>query len=103
MQTVRLRTENNNCNLSAAQVLLVFDTLIHGEENVEFGYLCGFEKVAILKTCQSGVASCLPIVTGQRIADSLVDTFVTPDAHFGAREQHMFCVRESSDSGVPRH
>jgi hypothetical protein len=66
--------------------LLVFDTLIDGEENVESGCLCGFEKVAILKSCQSRVAGCLTVVTDQRIAESLVDAFVDQDAHLGTRE-----------------
>ncbi len=41
---------------------------------------------AILESCQSSVASCLTIVTGQRIAESLVDTFVNQNAHLGTRE-----------------
>jgi hypothetical protein len=66
--------------------LLVFDALIHGEKNVEFGCLCGLEEVAILKSCQSRVAGCLTIVTGQLIAESLIDTFVDQDAHLATRE-----------------
>ncbi len=42
-------------------------------------------------------------MTGQRIAESLVDTFVDQDAHLGAREQQVFCFFESSDSGLTRH
>ncbi len=76
METVGLRTEDDNCDLSAGQVLLVFDTLIHGEKNVEFGCLCGLEKVAILKPYQSRVAGCFTVVTGERIAESFVDAFV---------------------------
>jgi hypothetical protein len=60
--------------------------LIHSQENVKFSCLCRLEKVAIPKSCQSGVAGCLAIVTGQRIAESLVDAFVDQDAHLGARE-----------------
>ncbi len=83
METVGLRTENNDCNLSAGYVLLIFDTLIHGEENVEFG---GLEKISVVKSCQSRVTGCLTIVAGQRIAESLVDAFVDQNAHLRARE-----------------
>jgi hypothetical protein len=41
-QTVRLGTENDNCNTSVGQILLVFDTLIYGEENANFVGVCLF-------------------------------------------------------------
>lgn len=46
-QSVRLRAENEDCDLSASQILLAFKTLIHGEENVEFGSFRGLEELAI--------------------------------------------------------
>jgi hypothetical protein len=55
---VGLRTKNDNRDLSAGEVLLVFDTLIHREKNVEFGCLSGLEKIAVLKSCQSSIAGC---------------------------------------------
>ena len=42
-------------------------------------------------------------MTGQRIAETLVDAFVDQDAHLGTREQQMFCFFESSDSGFTRY
>ena len=42
-------------------------------------------------------------MTGQRIAESLVDAFVDQDVHLGTREKQVFCFFESSDSGFTRH
>jgi hypothetical protein len=60
--------------------LLVFDTLIHGEENVEFGCLRRGKKFAIPKPGKSAVTGCLTIMTGQQITKSLVNPFVDENA-----------------------
>jgi len=49
-QTARPRSENDNGNLSGRQILLVFDALIYGEEDVEFCSLRGYKKVAVLQS-----------------------------------------------------
>jgi len=82
--------------------LLVFDTLVHGQENIEIGCFRGFEKLAVAQSSESCVPGCLAIVTGQRAAESLIDTFVDQNAHLGAREQEMFCFFKSSDGGLTR-
>lgn len=43
-QTARLRMENDNCDFAGGQVLLVFEPLIHGEENAEFALFRGGKK-----------------------------------------------------------
>lgn len=45
----RLRAKNDDGDLSADQILLVFDTLIQGEKGIEFGAFCGCEEVAIFQ------------------------------------------------------
>jgi hypothetical protein len=50
-QTVRFRAENDDADTSSSQVLLVFDALLHGEENVQFGGFRCREKVAIVESC----------------------------------------------------
>jgi len=41
-QAVRFRVEDDDSDTSAREVLLVFDALVHGEENIKFGgFRCG--------------------------------------------------------------
>jgi hypothetical protein len=40
-QTVRFCAEDDHSDTSSSQVLLIFDALVHGEENVKFG---GFRR-----------------------------------------------------------
>jgi hypothetical protein len=50
-QAVRFRAENDDSDTSSSQVLLVFDALVQGEENVKFdGSRCR-EEVTILESC----------------------------------------------------
>lgn len=82
--------------------MLVFDTLIDGEENVEFGFFRGVKKVAIFQSCESNVTDCLAIVTGQSVPESLVDTLVDQNAHLRTREEKLFCFFESGDGHLTR-
>ena len=79
-ETTRLRAKNDDGDLSADQILLVFDALIQGEKGIEFGAFCGCEEVG-----QPSVADSLAVLAGQMIASSLVDTLVDQDAHLGVR------------------
>ena len=84
-ETTRLRAKNDDGDLSADQILLVFDALIQGEKGIEFGAFCGCEEVAIFQAGQPSVADSLAVLAGQVIASSLVDTLVDQDAHLGVR------------------
>jgi len=75
----------------------VFNTLIHGEENIEFGCFRSGKKVAILQSCESSVTGRLAMVTGQGVAESLIDTLVDQNAHLGTREQKVFRFFEGGD------
>jgi hypothetical protein len=67
-ETTRLRAKNDYGDLSVNQILLVFDTLIHGEKSIEFGTFCGCEEVAIFQAGQPSVADSLAVLAGQMIA-----------------------------------
>lgn len=41
-------------------------------------------------------------MTGKRVSESLIDTFVNQNAHLGTCEQEVFCFFESSDGGFAR-
>lgn len=50
-EAVRFRAENDDSDTSSTWVLLVFDALVCGEENVKFGFFGSREKVAIRESC----------------------------------------------------
>jgi hypothetical protein len=101
LQTVRLRVKNDYCDISAGQMLLVFDTLIDSKD-VEFGCLRRRKKLTIFQSSQSGVTGCLTIVIRQRVPESLFDTFVDQNAHLWTCEQKVFCFFERSDGRFTR-
>jgi hypothetical protein len=78
------------------------DWAIDGEKNVESGYFRSGKKVAILWSSKSRVAGGLAIVSGERVAESLIDTLVDQNAHLGASEQEVFCFFESGDGHFTR-
>lgn len=75
---------------------------IYGEENVKFGCFRCCKKLTIHQSSQSSVAGCLAIVTGQRVPESLIDTFVDQNAHLGTCEQKVLCFFECSDGRITR-
>src|SRR6266481_5316480 len=94
--------ENDDCNLSGRQILLVPETLIHGDENVEFGCSRGGKEIAVLQSGKSGKTGCLAIVTGQRVPESLIDALVDQNAHLRACEQEVFCFFKGSNGRFTR-
>jgi hypothetical protein len=82
--------------------LLIFETLIDGEENVESSCFSGGKKVAVLSSGESGVAGGLAIVSGKGVAETLIDALVDQNAHLGASEQEVFCFFESGDGHFTR-
>lgn len=91
-------TKNENGDGSASKILLVFDALIHGNENIEVGNFSGGKKIAILKSGEPSVTSSLAIVAGKGVAETLVDAFVDKNAHLGTREQQVFRFFEGGQS-----
>jgi hypothetical protein len=67
-ETARLRAKNDDGDLSVDQILLVFDTLIQGEKDIEFSDFCCCEEVAIFQPGQPSVADSLAVLAGQMIA-----------------------------------
>jgi hypothetical protein len=75
-QAIRFGAENDDSDISSSQVLLVFDALVHGEENVKFGGFRCREMVAVLESCESSVTRGLAIVAREIVPESLIDAFV---------------------------
>jgi hypothetical protein len=85
LQQVGLSTKNDNSDPSLPQILLVFKPAINSQNNVKFCCLgCG-QKLTVLKSSKAGVSSCLAIVTGKVVAQSLAHAFVekNPHSHLG--------------------
>ncbi len=78
------------------------ETLIHGDENVEFGCSRGGKEIAVLQSGKSGKTGCLAIVTGQRVPESLIDALVDQNAHLRACEQEVFCFFKGSNGRFTR-
>ena len=83
--------------------MLVFKSLIDRQENVKLRFFSGCEKLAILKSSESGVSSCLALLTRQGIAESLIDALIDQNAHLGTCKQELFCFFESSEGRITRH
>ncbi len=96
-QPVRFRAKNYDSDASSSQVLLVFDALVHGEENVKFGGFRCRKKFAVLETCESSVTRGLAIVVREIIPESLINTFIEQNSHLGAGEQEVLRFFEGGD------
>jgi hypothetical protein len=101
-EAVRFRAQKNNCDVSASQILLVFNTVIHGKQDIEFGRFRSSEKFSILQASQSSITSCLAIVRRQGVPESLIDVFVEEDAHLRTREQEVFSFFECGEGRFAR-
>ncbi|MGB9435368.1 MAG: hypothetical protein WBQ89_24180, partial [Candidatus Acidiferrum sp.] len=66
------------------------------------GFFRCCKKLTIRQTGQSSVPGCLAIVTGKRVPDSLIDTFVDQNAHLGTCEQKVLCFFQCSDGRITR-
>jgi hypothetical protein len=76
-----LTTENNDRNLPMSEVLLVFKSAIHSQENVELRDLgCG-QKLTVLKSREARIPGGLTFVLGEVVAQSFAHTLVEEDAH----------------------
>jgi hypothetical protein len=76
-----LTTENNDRNLPMSEVLLVFKSAIHSQENVELrGLGCG-QKLTVLKSREASIPGGLTFVLGEVVAQSFAHPLVEEDAH----------------------
>ena len=75
-QEDRFTKENNHRNLPMSEVLLVFKSAIHGQENVEFrGLSCG-QELTVLKSREASIPGGLTFVPGEIVAQSFAHTLV---------------------------
>jgi len=60
----------------ASQILLVFDSLVYGDEDVEASCLGCFEKLSILEASDAFVAGRLAIDPRKRMTQAFIETFI---------------------------
>ncbi|HWZ97099.1 MAG TPA: hypothetical protein VN025_04995 [Candidatus Dormibacteraeota bacterium] len=86
LQPIRLRAENDDCDCSSGQVLLILDSLIDGEKDIELGHFRRFEEFAILETGEASVTSGLASMIWKEVPKPFIDTFVNQNAHLRTRK-----------------
>ena len=61
-QSIRFYADNDNRDVSARQVLLIFDPMVDSKENIELHLLRSIEEFAIFQSGETGIAHRLAIV-----------------------------------------
>jgi hypothetical protein len=80
-QQDRLSAKNDNRNLSLPHILLVFESPINREDNIEFRSLGHSQKLTVFKSCKTSISGCLTVMIGEIVAQSLVHTLIKENPH----------------------
>ena len=97
-QQDRLSTKNDNRDFSLLQILLVFESTINGQYNVESSSLgCG-QKLTVLKSSKPGVSGSLAIVTRKVVAQSFAHALIEKNPHSYLGGKKLLSLLERSDS-----
>ena len=90
-------TENNDRNFPMSEVLLVFKSAIHSQENVELrGLGCG-QELTVLKSREASIPGGLTFVPGEVVAQSFAHTLVEEDAHSCLGRQQLLSFFQCGD------
>jgi hypothetical protein len=90
-------TENNDGNFPMSEVLLVFKSAIHSQENVELrGLGCG-QELTVLKSREASIPGGLTFVLGEIVAQSFAHTLVEEDAHSCLGRQQLLSFFQRGD------
>jgi hypothetical protein len=74
-------TENNDRNLPMSEVLLVFKSAIHSQQNVALRSLSCGQELTVLKSREASIPGGLTFVPGEIVAQSFAHTLAEEDAH----------------------
>lgn len=90
-------TENNDRNFPMSEILLVFKSAIHSQENVELrGLGCG-QELTVLKSREASIPGGLTFVPGEIVAQSFAHTLVEEDAHSCLGRQQLLSFFQCGD------
>jgi len=73
--------ENDNRDMSSRQILLMFDALIYGEQDIKLCSLRGCAELSVLETGQPSKARRLAIVIGKVLPHPFINAFIYQNAH----------------------
>jgi len=90
-------TENNDRNFPMSEVLLVFKSAIHSQENVELRGLGCSQELTVLKSREASIAGGLTFVPGEIVAQSFAHTLVEEDAHSCLGRQQLLSFFQRGD------
>ena len=90
-------TENNDRNFPMSEVLLVFKSAIHSQENVELRGLGCSQELTVLKSREASIPGGLTFVLGEVVAQSFAHTLVEEDAHSCLSGQQLLSFFQHRD------
>jgi hypothetical protein len=80
-QPVRGSAENQQSNVPAAHILLIWNALIDRYEDIESSGFAGFEQISILQSRQISKAGRFAVIAWKQKPKALVDALVDQKAH----------------------
>jgi hypothetical protein len=90
-------TEKDDRNFPMSEVLLVFKSAIHSQENVELrGLGCG-QELTVLKSREASLPGGLTFVPGEIVAQSFAHTLAEEDAHSCLGRQQLLSFFQCGD------
>jgi hypothetical protein len=75
--------KNDNRNLSLPQILLVFESPINGEDNIEFRSLGRRQKLTVFRSGKASISGGLTVMIGEIVTQSFVHTLIKENPHSG--------------------
>ena len=80
-QQDRLSAKNDNRDFSLPEILLIFESAIDGQDNIESCRLGRAQKLTILKSSKASVSGCLTIMSRKVVAQFFVHALVEQNPH----------------------
>src|SRR5664279_3034503 len=94
-KTVGWSTENHQGNLPPAQVLLIRNVLVHGNQNIKAGFFGSLQEAPVFQARKIGETGGFALVAREQKPQSLVNAFVDQNPH-DARASKSFLASASA-------
>jgi len=76
LQPVGWSPKNQESNLPASEVLLIWNTLINCDQDMEAAGFSGIEQLSILQSCKPSKPSGLTVVIREKKTEAFIDALV---------------------------
>jgi hypothetical protein len=100
-RTVGWSTENHQGNLPPAQVLLIRNVLVHGNQNIKAGFFGSLQGAPVFQARKIGETGGFALVAREQKPQSLVNAFVDQNPH-DARASKSFLASASASKSRAR-